>query len=800
MLRNYLKIALRNLRRQLFYASLNVLGLSLGIASVLLILLYVADELSYDRFYPQADRIFRIASWDATLNGGSELALTPDAVAGAAMREVAEVVAATRVYRAWEAIRYQDQAFVEHDWQYVDSSFFSVFGYELLEGDPATALQAPHTLVLTETMAQKYFGDEPAMGKTLLVGREQTAYQVTGVLKDHPAQTHLEFSILGSILSTEAGPGEYWDTYALYTYVRLAEGVNPAAFAHKLRLLADKYVRPSLAKSDGIYLEDDQKTEGFFRFVLQPVTDIHLHSDLLYEMSYNGSMSSIYVFLAIAFFILVLACINFMNLSTARYMNRAKEVGIRKTLGSQKRGLMLQFLTESMLMSAMATGLAILWVLVALYPFAALANKEFSFAVLLQPEVAGAIVGCMVFVGALAGSYPAFYLSSFRPADVLKGGLIANVKGRTIRYALVIFQFAISIALAICTLLVHQQLTYTRSKQLGFDKENVLIVSNADQLQQRMNALLQKLKEKAAVQQASASSSVIPAVAEATNFHKQGSDQEYLLDYVGIDEHFIATYGMTLQEGRNFSYDYPADTSRVIINETARQKFGLEEPIGSFISYHYDGEDVAYEVIGVVKDFHYESLHHAVQPIAFFLDENPTAISIRLTPGHSQEAVQLVEDEWKATVPGAPFEYSFLDEDYNRLFQVEQRLSRVFSLFTALAIFIACLGLLGLAAFSAEQRTKEIGVRKAMGASSWSIVLLLSKDFTRLVLIAFLIAIVPAYYAMHHWLAGFAYHISIGVGAFIIAGLVALLIAWLTVSYQSFRAARINPAQSLRSE
>lgn len=802
MLRNYLKIALRNLRRQFFYASLNVLGLSLGIASVLLILLYVTDELSYDRFYPQADRIVRIAVVDETMgNEESRLALTPDAVAGAVQREISEVVAATRIYRSWETVRYGEKVFVEREWQYTDSSFFSVFGYELIEGDPSTALQTPHTVVLVESVARKYFGAKPALGKTLLVGRERTPYRVTGVMEAPPTQTHLEFTMLASILSTEAGPGEDWGSYALYTYARLAKGATATALKERLRQLADKYVRPSLAQDYGIYLEDDQKTEDFFYFYVQPIVDIHLRSDLLYDMSQNGSIQNIYVLSAIAIFILVLACINFMNLSTARYMNRAKEVGIRKTLGSPRRKLILQFLAESILLSAFATVLAIFWVLAALYPFATLADKSFSFTSLLQPQIIGATLFVMLVVGLLAGSYPALYLSSFRPAEVLRGGRLSSASSSTIRHALVIFQFAMSIALTICTLLVYQQLMYTRAKQLGFDKENVLIVANADQLSLDVSTFMRNLEQQATVQQATASTSVIPGISEATLFRKPGSDQNYLLTYAAVDENFIDTYGMAMLEGRNFSSDYPADTARVIINETAQRTFELDDPIGSSLAYQYEGEEVPYEVVGVMKDFHYESLHYSVQPMAFFLDDQiPTFVSVRLGPGDPQRAVETVENAWKSAAPGVPFEYSFLDEDYDDLFKAEQRLSRVFTVFTVLAIIIACLGLLGLAAFSAEQRTKEIGVRKTMGASSLSVLILLSKDFTRLVLIAFVIAIVPAYYAMQRWLDSFAYHTDIGIGTFALAGLVALLVAWITVSYQSWRAANTNPARLLRNE
>ena len=802
MLRNYLTVALRNLRKQRFYAGINVLGLSLGIASFLLILLYVVDELRYDRFYPQADHIFRVGSFDNTLGENNRMALTSNAVAGGIQREFPEVEATTRLYRSWETVRYQDKAFVEYGWQYVDSSFFSVFGYELLEGNSATALRAPHTVVVTKSTAQKYFGGDSALGKTLLVGKEQTPFRVTGVMDDPPAHTHLDFTLLGSILSTEDSLGEYWNYYALYTYVRLNEKAKPAVFEEKLKGLADKYVRPVLIQDNGLQLKDDQKTEEVFRFMLQPVTDIYLHSDWIYDNSSSASIDNLYILLAVALFILLLACINFMNLSTARSLSRAKEVGVRKTLGSQRGALMGQFLAESMLMSVIATALALLWVGLALHPFGALAGKDLSFSILLQPWLIATTLGCMLVVGGLAGSYPAFYLSSFRPAEVLRGGQQSLLKGQTIRNALVVFQFTMSIALAIATLLMHQQLTYLRAKQLGFDKENVLIVSNADYLGQSTNSFLQKVTSMAAVQQASASTSVLPGVAEVKYFRKQGADQDYSLNAMGIDENFIATYGMTLLEGRNFSLDYPADTARVILNETALRVFNLEEPIGSSIAYYNEGEYIPYEVVGVVKDFNYESLHHAVEPMAFFFgDKVKSYVSMRLAPGNAQAAVKTVEKAWKAAAPNAPFDYSFLDEDYDKLFRAEQRLGRVFTVFTALAMIIACLGLLGLAAFSAERRTKEIGVRKVMGASSWSVVLLLSRNFTYLVLISFVIAAGLAYVFVSRWLeSNFVYHITIGAGAFIVSGLAALVVAWLTVSYQSFRAARTDPAKSLRSE
>ena len=802
MLHNYLKIALRSLRKQKFYTVLNIAGLSLGIASTLLILLYIADEWRYDRFHEHADRIFRVAVADRTLDPTNEIALTYGPLASTMLQEFPEVAAATRVLPFWEVVRYERESFIEQDWLYADSSFFVVFGgFELLQGDAHTVLRAPNTVVLTETTAKKYFGNQPAVGKLLLIGKEQTPYTVTGIAQDPPDNAHFDFTLVASILSQEKKNASLtdWAVYGIYTYLLLNEGANAAAFKDKTSVLTGQHIAPALAATWGVSEEELNKPDVLYLF-LQPITDIYLYSDLLGEMSATGDINALYIFALIGFFVLLLACINFMNLSTARYTNRAKEVGIRKTLGSQKTGLMAQFFTESILMSTIATLLAVGLALALLRPFNAISGKALSFSVFTEPWLLVSVFLLMLLVGLVAGSYPAFYLASFRPAEVLKGGLLSRVKGKTVRHVLVVFQFAISIGLIICTLLVFQQLEYQQTKNPGFDRENVVIISNADQLGQQVKTFRQQLEEQSGIVQASVSHSVVPYIQDASSFRKKGADKEYMLEWTAVDYRFLDTYNMKLLEGRNFSPDYAPDTTNIIINEAAVKTFELDEPVGSVLTYTIGDEEIGCEVIGVVQDFHYKSLHHAVQPLALFLADTGNFVSARLAAGDPSNALAMLKSEWKSISNNAPLEYSFLDEDYDRLFRAEQRLSKIFFFFTGVAIFIACLGLLGLAAFSTQQRTKEIGVRKVMGASSGSVMLLLTKDFTRLVLIAFVVATPLAYYAMHWWLLDFAYHISIGAGVFVIAGILALITAWLTVSYQSYKAANADPAQSLRSE
>lgn len=803
MIRNYLKITFRNLANQKFYTALNIIGLSIGIASCLLILLYVYNELSYDTFHTKAERIYRVG-----LNGkiaDQEIFTTNTCppLAFTTVREFPEVENAVRIYPYWEqqVIRYEEAVIAEEKVYFADSTFFDVFTFKLLEGDPATALTEPNTLVIPEDVARKYFGDESALGKTLLMGNEKTPHQVTGILEKLPPNAHFHFNMLRSMVTLEFSRNEGWFNNSFMTYLLLHEGASSASLEGKLPGLVEKYVGPEVQQYLGISLDEFSRQGNKYGYFLQPLLDIHLYSDVDDELEPNGDITYVYIFAAIAFFIILLACINFMNLATARSANRAKEVGIRKTLGSLRSSLMRQFLTESVILSLIATVLALIAALVLLGPFNNIAGKEISSALFTKPWFLLSLLGLMLIVGVLAGSYPAFYLSSFRPVEVLKGKLKAGMKSSGIRNVLVVFQFFISITLIICTLLVYEQLEYTRHKNLGFEKENVIVVKGVWRLDKgKQQTLKQELLSHSQVVNASISNNVPPGVNNTTIFRKKGTEEDIIISTYHVDHEHLSSMQIELLQGRNFSRDFPTDTAAILLNEAAVREFGFDNALNESVLY-FGGDNMReYKVVGVFKDFNFETLRNKVRPLALMLTTQGSSISVRIAPGDVPATLAMIESAWNQHAPGEPFQYSFLDEDYDALFRAEQQLGKVFSIFTGLAILVACLGLLGLAAFMAEQRTKEIGIRKVMGASGTSVMLLLSKDFTQLVIIAFVLSIPAAYFIMDKWLEGFAFRIAIGPGIFILAGVAALLIAWLTVSWQSIKAASANPVNSLRSE
>jgi len=804
MISNYLKIAFRNLANHKLYAFLNIIGLSIGLASSLLIILYIAHELSYDTFNEKADRIYRVALNGKIAEQEVFTTNTTAPLAFTAVEEFPEVENATRLYTYHQdlVIRKGDMAISEEKVFIADSTFFEVFSFELLEGDAATALTEPNSLVIPQNIAHKYFGDDSALGQTLLLGNEKKTHTITGILKDLPDNSHFHFNMLRSMSSMEFSRSQEWFNNSFMTYLLLHEGASAEAVDQKLVTLVEKYVGPEVEQYMGVSLKNFMEQGNKYGYFLQPLLDIHLHSHLNDEIEPNSDITYVYIFAAIGFFIILLACINFMNLATARSANRAKEVGVRKTLGSLRKHLVRQFLTESVLLSVLASVLALFAALLLLQPFNYLAGKQISSDVFFRLEFIAGLMGLTILVGVIAGSYPAFYLSSFRPVEVLKGRLKAGMKSSGIRNVLVVFQFFISITLIICTLLVYKQLEYTRTKNLGFDKENIVVLSGLWKLNEgEQKALKQELIGQANIINASISNHVPPGANNTTIFRKKDTDEDILISTYFVDYEHLPTLRIEMLEGRNFSRDYLSDTAVVLLNEAAVKQFGFEKPINEEISYfggEYGGmED--YTVIGVFKDFNFESLRSDIRPLALMLTDKGGHLSVRIH-GDVRAAMSSIEQSWKKYAADEPFQYSFMDEDYDKLFRAEQRLGVVFSIFTGLAILVACLGLLGLAAFMAEQRTKEIGIRKVMGASVGSVMLLLSKDFTKLVIIAFVLAIPLAYYVMESWLEGFAFRIAIGPEIFILAGLSSLCIAWLTVSWQSARAAIANPVDSLRSE
>lgn len=802
MLKNYLLVAFRNISRQKFYAFLNVMGLTVGIASCLFITLYVKDEISYDRMHPDADRMYRV-NLDAKL-AAQEIAVAVSCppMAAALIQEVPEVESVVRVQQNGSVVmKYEDKAFTQERVFSADSNFFSFFNFPLVEGNSKNALKEPNTLVLTESVARKIFGSENALGKLLTVGNDTTTYVVSGVAKDLPGNVHFKFDV---ILTGESSPSfrdPIWMNNYLATYIKIHKGSSQQTVKSKIDDLTIKYIGPEVERFMGMSLDQFKQQGSRFGYTLIPLTDIHLHSNYQAEIEPQGDIQYVYLFSVIAAFILIIACINFMNLATARSAGRAKEVGLRKTLGSLSSHLVTQFLAESFVFSFLAAVLALGIVYTMLPFFNTLAGKELVFESLLSSKLLILLLGIVVLVGLMAGSYPAFYLTSFRVTEVLKGKVREGMKGGAVRSGLVVFQFAVSIFLIIATAVIFQQMRYVQNKNLGLNRNNVLVLSNTQHLRSGAEPLKQAMLTQSGIVAASYSNSIPALNTEgASPFRIEGSEEDHLVVRYFADYDQLETMGYSLREGRYFSRDFPADSSAIVINEALMNELGWKEAVGKELFGFNRGGRVPYKIIGVVKDFHFESLRNNVRPTAMFLNTGAANyLAIRFS-NNPRETVSTIESLWKQYAGNQPFEYSFLDQDFDALFRSEQRLGNLFTTFTVLAIFIASLGLIGLAAFTAEKRTKELGIRKVLGASEVSLVNLLSKEFTKLVVIALVLSVFPAWYFTSQWLQGFAFRISLSVWVFIGAGAVALVVALLCVVFQALRTARINPAKSLRYE
>ncbi|TLV01022.1 ABC transporter permease [Dyadobacter luticola] len=804
MLENYFKIAWRSLRNKKAFAIINILGLAIGLATCMLILLFVQHELSYDKFNANADRIFRLTFHGSI--GGKEIniANAPAPAGPAVLRDYAEIETFTRIKTEGSfLVKYDQKQFKETRVAFADSNFFDVFTFPLLKGNPKTALSEPNTVVVTETTSTKYFGKKDPVGQSLKIG--DRLFRVTGVAKDVPSNAHFHFDFFCNIKG--ANLGEKWLASGATTYLLLKKGVQVAKLNAKSSQIVRKYIGPELQEFLGMSYDEYLKKGDSFSFKFQPLTDIHLHSNLESELDANGNVKYVYIFSVIAAFILLIACINFMNLSTAGSAGRAREVGIRKAMGSVRMQLVRQFLTESVMLTFIALLAAFVVVILVLPQFNELAGKQFDLHFILNPKmIACAIAGCLV-VGILAGSYPAFFLSSFKPIAVLKGKMQLGIKTGWLRNSLVTIQFVVSIGMIIGTIVVYQQLRFIQNKKLGFDKEQVLILQDTYLLGDKSKAFKEEVAKLSQVADVTLAG-YIPA--GPSNNGTDGYVPEdagsnttaYRFRTYQIDEHYLPTLGIKLAAGRNFSKSFGTDSAAVLVNEAVVKQFGWKNPIGKTIRSIGNGSPGSvrtYKVIGVTKDFHFESFHTTIAPLVMAFGGDGYQIALRLRTDNVQGVISLLEKKWKATTD-APFSYSFMDERFNQMYLSEQRIGALFGIFAGLAVVIACLGLFGLAAFTTIQRTKEIGVRKVLGASVFSIVSLLSKDFVRLVALAILIASPLAWYGMHTWLKDFAYKINIEWWVFALAGVVAIGIALLTVSYESIRAALVNPVKSLKSE
>lgn len=804
-----MKIAFRNLIRQKGYSFINIAGLAIGVTCCILILLYVVDELSYDRYNEKADRIYRVGVKGIVGNHEFNQVITAAPMAAALVRDYPEVIEATRFATfGYPVVRYKDKVFSEEKFYWGDSTFFEVFSIPFWEGDPKTALTKPNTVVITRAMAEKYFGDEDPMGKLLNTDNRRD-YLVTGVIENIPQNSHFHFDFMASLESYETSRQQIWLSHNYYTYIVLREGASPENLEAKFPDLVRKYVGPQLQEAAGISYDQMVESGGAFGYFLQPLTDIHLHSDLDYEIEPNGNVAYIYIFSVIAFAILLIACINFMNLATARSANRAKEVGIRKTVGSSRQQLVQQFLAETVFMAVLAIILALFLVEFFLPLFNNLSGKNLYLHYFDNFVTIPMLVGLALFVGLLAGIYPAFFLAAFRPVSVLKGGGLQRTNGRSplLRSGLVVFQFTISVTLFIGTFVVYDQLNYIQNKKLGFNKEQIVVVEKTDDLFERIVPFMDELRQYANIISVSNMSTLPGKNFGSSAFRLAGAsgEQTHVLWTMRSDYDFAKTYEIEMAAGRFFSPDWGTDSSALVLNETAVKELGLTGAVGKdLVQLGRSPEEAqTYKIIGVMKDFHFESLHQKIRPMTirlFGADNRGRYLSVRVRPDDIRNTLAFLDKTWKKYAHDQAFEYVFFDQEFAKLYEAEQRTSKILTVFSVLAILIAGLGLFGLASFITEHRTKEIGIRKVLGASITNVVLLLSKQFTKWVLFASLIAWPVAYFVMNKWLESFAYRTHIHVQIFVLSALAALVIALITVSYQTVKAALANPVTSLRYE
>ena len=789
---NYVKIAWRNIKRYKGYSFINIFGLAIGLACCILILLWVQDELNYDRFHTNADDLYRIVTEFHKTEPVTHYWPVCAPLAPALREEYPEIVKATRFsrLRRGQLVKYKDKNFLEPQICLTDPDFFTMFTFPFLEGDPQTALSNPNSIVLVESVSAKYFGNENPIGKILNINNEYDL-TVTGVMKEIPENSSIQFDFLIPFIRIEDFEKAWavldnWSLSGFATYVQLEKNASAEALENKIAYYLKNHVPES---EDMIYL--------------QSFKDIHLYSShIQFGIEGQGDITYVFIFSLVALFVLVIASINFMNLATARSTNRAKEVGLRKVVGAKRAQLIRQFFCESVGMAFLSLILAVVLVELFLPVFANLSGKTLVLDFSSNIHIILAIIVMTLITGFLSGTYPALFLSSLRPVEVLKGTLKTEGRGFLFRRILVVSQFSLSILLIICTIVVSHQIGYMQNKKLGFDRDHVVYLPIREELAERYETLKTELVNTAGIINAAASSSLptsgVILTTDKVSWEGKNPEDNVVLEVTSTGYDFIETFNMEVIEGRSFAKEFLTDEEEaVVINETAKKIIGMEDPVGKQLIFG----DAATTIIGVVKDYHFKSLHSEIEPLLMAIVPSLYRyVFIKLESGNILNTIANIKSTWNTFFPDTPFEYHFLDEAYDKLYRTEQRMGTLFNYFTVLAILICCLGLFGLASFMAEKRTKEIGIRKVLGASLSGIVVLLNKQFTKWVLIANLVSWPIAYYAMSKWLQVFAYRINLRLGTFALAALVALAISVMTVSYQSVKAALTNPADSLRYE
>lgn len=816
MLRNYFKIAVRNLTNHKFYSFINITGLAVSITCCILISLFVIDELSYDKFYKDGDQLYRTNRHGKYGDNEFHFATAPAPFAKALVDEIPEVERAVR-FRNWGSYLVKTpemtESYKETTLVFADPGVFELLEINVISGSPSEALAKPMSIALGESVAKKYFGSSDIVGKTIILDGDEE-YQIGAVFEDFPENSHLNFDFMMTMLDMESSKNDVWVSNNFYTYFKVREGTDISTLGKKINEMSEAHLGPQLEQYTGHSMEEFKAAGNYMTFELQPMDEVYLHSNFTFDIGKTGDITYVYLFMIVAIFILVIACINFMNLSTARSANRAKEVGVRKVLGSYKSHLVKQFLTESVLLSGVAFIISVGLVAVCLPFFNQLADKSLSLP-LNDPFFYLILLGGAIFIGFLAGIYPAFFLSSFKPVNVLKGKLSLGSKSGLIRSGLVVFQFFISIILLIGTATVYRQLDFIKNKKIGFNKEQVLMIGDAYMLGKQLETFKKEITQLSFVKNATVSG-FVPVNGYNRNdntFWEEGKqpteDNLVSMQFWKVDEDYMETMGLNLTSGRNFNDDLASDSSAIILNQTAFKAYNLEPGKENWIqTFDFDpvtntpieGKFQKFKVIGVVEDFHYESMRQPIGNLALRLGKSSGVISARLNTTNYSEAISGIEEVWKKFAPQLPYSYKFLDSEFGEMYETERRLARVFTVFAVLAIFIGCLGLFALAAFMADQRTKEIGIRKVMGASVKTIVMMLSKEFSKLIIIAFILAAPLAWWGINSWLSNYSYKIEVGLEIYLISGLIAFAIAWITVGYQAIKAATSNPVKSLRSE
>ncbi len=800
MIKNYLKTALRNLLRQKSYSIINIGGLAIGMSVCILILSYVFFELSYDKFHEKSDQIYRVGV-DALIGGNTMNLAVTSAPMGVALREdYPEVIANTRfTYGGGQEFNVGEKKFIQEGILYADSSFLEIFSFKLLQGDRAEVLLNPNSIVLTETTAKKFFGENNVVGEVIRIN-DATSYKVTGVMEDVPPNSQIQFELIVSMDINDPNSIFYrqnnWGNIGMYSYIMLEKNADYLKLEEKFDEFKVRHTQQLIDM--GVH----------FDLFLQPIADIHLYSDLEQENDNSGDITYVYLFSAIAIFILFIACINYMNLASARSFKRAKEVGMRKIHGADRPQLIRQFLGESILFSVIAFIISLQIVQITMPMFNDLVYQHNSSQSLFSNKLAiiGFFVAITFIVGILAGSYPAFYMSSFSPISALKGEKLKGKKKSLLRNVLVVIQFSIAVALIICTSVIYAQLNFMQNKDLGFDGENrILIPMRNEALRNKAEVLKNEFKSLANVEMVSISGSVPGAGFRGSGYYPEGGDETnpVIIYNSTIDDQFVETMGMEIIMGRNFSHEFRTDTLSILINEELAKRYNWDEPIGKKLSIRIGDEtpNIDFKVVGVLKNFHFRSLLSKVEPCAYHYRETGMPnIILQLNAKNKEKALKQVEEKWAEISNNAPFDYLFIDENFQESYISYIRMGKLFTAFTLIAIFVACIGLFGLASFLTEIRTKEIGIRKVQGAGIFAILRLLNTDFMKWVLIANVIAWPFAYYYMTEWLANFAYPVKLSWINFALGAVLSVFIALITVSYQSLKSATQNPIDSLRYE